>query len=653
MTRQYGGVWRSARRRRATALSLPGSRQPRPASALAGHARAVNDQAGTEQRLATLTWAVEDNPGTVIICDSQGNIEYANARFTRLTGYTAQDVIGKNPRFLNAGQQPPEFYRALWDALTHGEEWQGEFINRKKNGELYWERATISPVKNGRGQITHFVKVAEDITTYRRMEDALQMTHGFLEIANRQTDMDALLAGFVNEIRGVTLCSAVGIRLITRDYCPASVAAFGFPEAFGRAECLAVTAPERALGTDFCACRAVASDQANAELPCYTEHGSFFANSAAAFACIGLADGRTPPNCPACCAAGYQSMAVIPIRGQDCVLGLIHLADPRANMLPPTRVRMFEEVGLLLGTAIQRVRSVQALQESEATARALLDATTDLALLVEPDGTIIGLNEPQARLWKQARADLIGQKLSSLLSADLIAARRSDLEVVMRSGRPLQLGELQAGGKSFDSYISPIINADGNVTRAAIYTRDITAIKQTEAALRHAHDQLATLLALSGDLLTTIDLPSLLGLVLEKLAAVAPYDRAAILTLSGSTLNVVASAGYMPEARLDELCIPIDNVTAFHGMVNTSAPYYLGDAATLPLTGQTVEGVTGLPLAVIGENTRSWLGAPLLARNTIMGLICLGHRTADFYDAETSHIVQTFANEAAIAISKQ
>jgi len=128
------------------------------------------------EEIRILSRAIEQSPSIVVITDTKGNIEYANPKFTRLTGYTLQEAIGKNPRILKSGQTPPEEYKQLWKTIVTGGEWQGEFCNKKKNGELYWESASISPVSNPEGVITHFMAIKEDITERKMMEKELKRT---------------------------------------------------------------------------------------------------------------------------------------------------------------------------------------------------------------------------------------------------------------------------------------------------------------------------------------------------------------------------------------------------------------------------------------------------------------------------------------------
>lgn len=118
--------------------------------------------------------AVEQSHSIILITDITGDIEYVNPAFTRVTGYIFEEVRGKNPRFLKSGEYSEAVYRQCWETITGGGEWRGEFHNRKKDGQLYWEMASISPIHDDRGNIVHFLKVAEDITLRKEAEAKLE-----------------------------------------------------------------------------------------------------------------------------------------------------------------------------------------------------------------------------------------------------------------------------------------------------------------------------------------------------------------------------------------------------------------------------------------------------------------------------------------------
>lgn len=128
---------------------------------------------GLLDSLRKFSRALEQSANVVVIANLEGTIEYVNPMFCKLTGYTLDEAIGQNPRILKSGETPAEEYRKMWETITAGEVWRGEFHNRRKDGSLFWESASITPIRNEKGEITHFVAVKEDIT--RRKEDEAQM----------------------------------------------------------------------------------------------------------------------------------------------------------------------------------------------------------------------------------------------------------------------------------------------------------------------------------------------------------------------------------------------------------------------------------------------------------------------------------------------
>lgn len=122
-----------------------------------------------EETTLKLSKAIEQSPSSIIITDIKGNIEYVNPKFVSVTGYQREEVLGKNPRILKSHTHNKSFYENLWSTILNGRDWRGEFHNRKKSGELYWEEAIISPLFNENGEITHFIAVKEDITEKKLM----------------------------------------------------------------------------------------------------------------------------------------------------------------------------------------------------------------------------------------------------------------------------------------------------------------------------------------------------------------------------------------------------------------------------------------------------------------------------------------------------
>jgi diguanylate cyclase (GGDEF)-like protein/PAS domain S-box-containing protein len=133
----------------------------------------------TESSLLKLSLAVEQSPNTIVITDLDARIEYANQAFTTVTGYTLDEVRGKNPRFLQSGMTSKETYDDMWAHLTLGEAWHGELSNKRKDGSIYIEAATLSPVRQADGRITHYLAVKEDITNRKHNEARILQLSNF------------------------------------------------------------------------------------------------------------------------------------------------------------------------------------------------------------------------------------------------------------------------------------------------------------------------------------------------------------------------------------------------------------------------------------------------------------------------------------------
>lgn len=139
-----------------------------------GVTRDLTARRQAEEKLLILSRAVDQSPVGVMITDLEGHIEYVNRHFSNLTGYTAAEVIGRNPRLLQSARTQERLYHDIWQSLHAGIEWSGEIQNRKKDGELYWALETITPIRDLRGQVTRYLAIQQDITQVKRDRDALQ-----------------------------------------------------------------------------------------------------------------------------------------------------------------------------------------------------------------------------------------------------------------------------------------------------------------------------------------------------------------------------------------------------------------------------------------------------------------------------------------------
>ncbi|MES9957260.1 MAG: PAS domain S-box protein [Sedimenticola sp.] len=144
----------------------------------------ISRRKSVENELLKLSRAVEQSPASVVITDIDGNIEYVNRAFTEKTGYSFDEAIGQNPRILKSDHTSPKEYEGLWKAISEGREWHGEFLNKTKYGEEYWEAAAISPLRNTEGEITHYLAIKEDITERKMSEEVASHRAEELENTN-------------------------------------------------------------------------------------------------------------------------------------------------------------------------------------------------------------------------------------------------------------------------------------------------------------------------------------------------------------------------------------------------------------------------------------------------------------------------------------
>jgi len=293
--------------------------------------------------LNKLSHAIEQSANMVVITDLEGHIEYVNPKFVEVTGYSHEEVLGKNPRILKSGEQTEEFYRELWKTITSGKQWHGEFHNKRKDGTFYWEQSSIAPIFDSLGQMTHFIAIKEDITDRKKAEAMLQRFNERLQILH-EIDQSVLAAQLPDTI------AIAAIHRIRR-LIPCQ-----------RVMVLAVGEEE-----DIKMLAAASTDQIGS-MPDASLYQEMFARpplgSGFVQGCEDLgALGQRSPLQEALFQFGMRSYVAVPLFIQSELVGTLNLESTQPKAFTPGHITIAIEVAASLAVAIRQARLYERAQQ--------------------------------------------------------------------------------------------------------------------------------------------------------------------------------------------------------------------------------------------------------------------------------------------------
>jgi PAS domain S-box-containing protein len=420
-----------------------------------------------------------------------GRVE-GSAEAYRIAGRDPETFSGRYDDFLDT-VHPHDRERvssALASFLQTGEPYEVEFRIVWPDGEVRHVVSRGAAERDGSGRVVRAAGTLQDVTERVHERQALEFSHRLLALASRHGRVEPLLEECVAEVRRLSGCEAVGIRLLDEDGGIPYEAYVGFSEAFHRLE------SPLSIHADECMCVYVVTGMTDPQLPYYTEGGSFYMNGTTAFLATASEEvkGKTRNVCNR---FGYETVGLVSIRLEDRIMGLIHMADRRPNMLPLPKLEALEAAALALGPAILRLKAEEALRAERDRAEKYLDVAGVMMVVLDADGCIELINGTGCELLGYGEEELLGRDWFEIC---VPPARR---EGVLEAFRSLMAGELGFAGE-FENLVLTrdgserdilwrnvlLTDEDGNVTAVLSSGTDVTERRRMERALQRSHERL-------------------------------------------------------------------------------------------------------------------------------------------------------------------
>ncbi|GAB4353461.1 MAG: hypothetical protein Kow0099_37690 [Candidatus Abyssubacteria bacterium] len=591
----------------------------------------------SEERLRLILTASSDG---ITVVSHNGRMLYANRNYFEDTGYTLEETnrIG----FLEI-VHPADRAEALarFREMLEGKPVHN-FVCRviSKSGEIKWMESNSDLIR-WPGADKAVVTVTRDITDRIRTEDALRVYHRFLEIANTHAERKPLLDDFVDEIAVFTGCRAVGIRILDEGgnipYC----ASRGFPTEF-----LEVEGP-LSVHSHSCMCINVINGNLTPNLP-FTDAGSFLTGSTTALL-SSLSKGQRAGVRAACNRFGYESVALIPIRVGERILGLIHVADPTPQKISLETVTVLDKAALQLGAALARLETKQALRESEERYRNIFWEAPDIFFILDLDTWIVTDANKFALETLEYGPEFLGKiHVTDIIHPDDMDAATGRLrEMIIQKDRmpdfPLRI--LTRSGKVRHIEQSGVIfwDEEGHAKSFLGLAHDVTDRKMHEETIRKQNEELAALYEVAKAANESLDINALAGVMLDIIPRITNSMSMAILTFeSDQTFHHLAQRG-LSEKFVKET----DNVRFDEGllglMYKTRQPLLINNLLSHPALSRKSA------VKELGDD--SVIMAPLLVKGEILGAMVVSRKSGNPYNENDLNIVQAIANQIAVAMA--
>ncbi len=415
----------------------------------------------------------------IFIKDRRGCYLLFNDAAARNVGREAKDVIGRDDTFLFNPATAAKIMEDDRRIMTAGTLRTDEFWLTTHDGKQLAVFVTKGPVYDQDGKVNGIFGISRDITDRKNAERTQQFNLRLLELVHDHTDMQVLLNEFVREIKVFVGCEAVGIRVLDSEGNIPYQAYRGFNRAFFESE------SPLSIKSDRCMCINVIKGDTDDRRPFYTAAGSFYMNGTTRFlATVSETDKGQTRN--VCNMTGYESVALVPFKSEGRILGLIHVADRREDMVPLAVVELLERAMMQLGTAFQRSRARLELRASQELLRSIIDNAQSIIWVKGLDGRFQVVNTFFLNILGRSQEEVIGRTDYDLLPAALAEEGTRNDRQVLESGRPIEVEEtavLADGPHTFLSVKFPLCDGNNKMYAVSAISTDISLLKKTESSL--------------------------------------------------------------------------------------------------------------------------------------------------------------------------
>ena len=455
---------------------------------------------------------VENSHDIIYMLTAEGVFTFVSPSWTELLGHPAAQVVGQSFKQFVHPDDIPGCLAWLQNVIVTGQRQSGiEYRVRHLNGSWYWHTSSAVPFKDKNGAVTGFEGVARDITGSKQTETYGEMSRKILQILNEPEDLRETIKRVLAALKELSGFDAVGIRLQDGDDFP-YFSQEGFPADFLRTEnTLLARGPDGGVLRDGsgkarleCTCGLVISGRTDPASPLFTRGGSFWTNDSLPL--LDLPPAQDPRYHPRnqCMHHGYTSIALIPIRDKNRIIGLIHLDDRRKGQFDLAAIERLEGLASHIGSALMRKRAEEELQESELRFRSYMENAPIGIFICDETGRYVQVNPAAATITGYTGDELLALSLPDILPPESRKSVAGLFRTVAETGRVT--AEFAFRRKNGQTGIWLMEGVRLSPTRFMGLTIDITARKRAEEALIKSEEQVRMLLNSAGEAIYGIDL---------------------------------------------------------------------------------------------------------------------------------------------------